>query len=165
MNVQVLDRPGNRAANTTRTAIADGDIHPSPKSWEKEVYPFLEARWQRHMQTYGMRYRQGFISGPPYPKGQPDAARRDAFPPNGGRAGSDLDFMSKEIQDQLAVEWGKFTPGDYQHTALEKIFVGGDAANRVADAISAIEDGHHAARGIDRFLNPNGYTNTDQKVN
>ena len=79
--------------------------------------------------------------------------------------GSDLDFMSKEIQDQLAVEWGKFTPGDYQHTPLEKVFVGGDAANRVADAISAIEDGHHAARGIDRFLNPDAYTNTDEKVN
>ncbi|MGB5440300.1 MAG: hypothetical protein WBN90_11710, partial [Gammaproteobacteria bacterium] len=79
--------------------------------------------------------------------------------------GSDLDFMTKEIQDQMAVEWGKFTPGDYQHTPLEKVFVGGDAANRVADAISAIEDGHHAARGIHRFLNPDAYTNTDEKVN
>ena len=78
--------------------------------------------------------------------------------------GSDLDFMSKEIQDQLAVEWGKFTPGEYQHTQLEKVFVGGDVANRVADAISAIEDGHHAARGIDRFLNPDAYTKTDQEV-
>ena len=77
--------------------------------------------------------------------------------------GSDLDFMSKEIQDQLAVEWGKFTPGEYQHTHLEKVFVGGDVANRVADAISAIEDGHHAARGIDRFLNPDAYPNTDHK--
>jgi glutamate synthase (NADPH/NADH) small chain len=79
--------------------------------------------------------------------------------------GSDLDFLSKEIQDQLAIEWGKFTPGDYQHTALQKVFVGGDVANRVADAISAIEDGHHAARGIDRFLNPDAYTTSDQKVN
>ena len=78
--------------------------------------------------------------------------------------GSDLDFLSKEIQDQLAVEWGKFTPGEYQYTQLEKVFVGGDVANRVADAISAIEDGHHAARGIERFLNPDAYTNEDQKV-
>jgi len=78
--------------------------------------------------------------------------------------GSDLDFLSKEIQDQLAIEWGKFTPGEYQHTPLQKLFVGGDVANRVADAISAIEDGHHAARGIDRFLNPDTDTNADQKV-
>jgi glutamate synthase (NADPH/NADH) small chain len=79
--------------------------------------------------------------------------------------GSDLDFLSKEVQDQLAIEWGKFTPGEYQHTSLQKIFVGGDVANRVADAISAIEDGHHAARGIDRFLNPEAHTHPDQKVN
>jgi len=79
--------------------------------------------------------------------------------------GSDLDFLSREIQDQLAIEWGKFTPGEYQHTALQKVFVGGDVANRVADAISAIEDGHHAARGIDRFLNPDAYPNADQQVN
>jgi NADPH-dependent glutamate synthase beta subunit-like oxidoreductase len=79
--------------------------------------------------------------------------------------GSDLDFLSKEVQDQLAIEWGKFTPGEYQHTSLQKVFVGGDVANRVADAISAIEDGHHAARGIDRFLKPERYTPPDQKVN
>jgi glutamate synthase (NADPH/NADH) small chain len=81
--------------------------------------------------------------------------------------GSNLDFLSKGIQDQLAIEWGKFTPGEYQHTGLEKVFVGGDVANRTADAISAIEDGHHAARGIDRFLNPGAYTDTqaDNGVN
>lgn len=71
--------------------------------------------------------------------------------------GSDLDFLSKEIREQLAIEWGKFSPAEYQHTPLEKLFVGGDVANRVGDAISAIEDGHHAARGIDRFLNPATY--------
>jgi len=66
--------------------------------------------------------------------------------------GSDLDFMSKEQQEQLEVKWGKFAAGDYQATRMRKIFVGGDVANSTADAISAIEDGHHAARGIDRFL-------------
>jgi glutamate synthase (NADPH/NADH) small chain len=75
--------------------------------------------------------------------------------------GSELDFLSKEVQDQLAIEWGKFTPGEYQHTPLQKVFVGGDVANRVADAISAIEDGHHAARGIERFLNPDAYKKSE----
>ncbi len=71
--------------------------------------------------------------------------------------GSNLDFITPEIQEELAIEWGKFTPGDYQRSELEKIFVGGDVANRTADAISAIEDGHHAARGIDRLLNSDAY--------
>jgi glutamate synthase (NADPH/NADH) small chain len=66
--------------------------------------------------------------------------------------GSDLDFISKEDQEHLEVKWGKFIAGDYQTTRMQKIFVGGDVANRAADAISAIEDGHHAARGIDRFF-------------
>jgi glutamate synthase (NADPH) small chain len=83
--------------------------------------------------------------------------------------GSNLDYIPKELQDQLAVEWGKFTPGEYQHTTLEKVFVGGDFANRTADAISAIEDGHHAARGINRFLNPDAFAEveaeTGQQIN
>jgi len=75
--------------------------------------------------------------------------------------GSNLDYLSKDMQEQLAVEWGKFKPVEYQHTTLEKVFVGGDFANGTADAISAIEDGHHAARGIDRFLNPEKYINAE----
>jgi glutamate synthase (NADPH/NADH) small chain len=66
--------------------------------------------------------------------------------------GSDLDFISRDDQEQLEVKWGKFIAGDYQATRMQKLFVGGDVANRTADAISAIEDGHHAARGIVRFL-------------
>jgi len=77
--------------------------------------------------------------------------------------GSNLDYLSKELQDQLAIEWGRFTPVEYQHTTLEKVFVGGDFANRTADAISAIEDGHHAARGINRFLNPDLYIEAERQ--
>jgi len=71
--------------------------------------------------------------------------------------GSNLDYLTKKVQEDLHIEWGRFKPGDYQRTDLGKVFVGGDVANSVADAISAIEDGHHAARGIDRFLNPQAY--------
>ena len=66
--------------------------------------------------------------------------------------GSNLEFIPADIAEQLEIKWGKFIPGDYQQMALDKLFVGGDVANATADAISAIEDGHHAARGIHRFL-------------
>jgi glutamate synthase (NADPH/NADH) small chain len=66
--------------------------------------------------------------------------------------GSNLDYIPTGLADQLEIKWGKFIPGDYQQMALDKLFVGGDVANPTADAISAIEDGHHAARGIHRFL-------------
>ena len=66
--------------------------------------------------------------------------------------GSNLDYIPAGIADQLQIKWGKFIPGDYQQMVVQKLFVGGDVANATADAISAIEDGHHAARGIHRFL-------------
>ena len=68
-----------------------------------------------------------------------------------GQAG-DLGFIPTDMQERINMKWGKFIPGDYQQTTLAKLFVGGDIANNTADAISAIEDGHHAARGIERFL-------------
>ncbi len=68
-----------------------------------------------------------------------------------GQAG-DLGFIPTDMQERINMKWGKFVPGDYQQTTLAKLFVGGDIANNTADAISAIEDGHHAARGIERFL-------------
>ncbi len=66
--------------------------------------------------------------------------------------GGQIDFIPAEFRDRIEFKWNKFVPGDYQQTGLEKLFVGGDIANSRADAISAIEDGHHAARGIHRFL-------------
>lgn len=108
MNVQVLDRKTADAKATL--AIADCDIHPSPKALATGVYPFLEPRWQRHMETYGLLYRQGFSTGPAYPKGQPDAARRDAYPPDGGRPGSDLDFMRAQHLDPNNVRLGILNP-------------------------------------------------------
>ena len=52
MNVQVAVREAGRQG--TAVAIADCDIHPYPKS-PKELYPFLERRWRRHLETYGLR--------------------------------------------------------------------------------------------------------------
>ncbi len=108
MNVQVKVRP--ELVTPQKIAIADCDIHPYPKSFPKEVYPFLEKRWQHHMETYGILPRQGYQSGPAYPKGQPDASRRDAYPPGGGKPGSDLDFMRKQHLDPNNVELGILNP-------------------------------------------------------
>ena len=69
-----------------KLAIADCDIHPAPKSVPVEIYPYLSKRWQDYMETYGIIYRQGFPTGPAFPKGQPNAARRDGYPPGGGEA-------------------------------------------------------------------------------
>ena len=107
---QVLDRTeADRLAKNT-LAIADCDVHVVPGDMKRELFPFLEKRWQDYLATYGTRPRQGFAGGPAYPKGQPDAARRDAYPPNGGKPGSNLEFMRSHHLDPLNVQMAVLNP-------------------------------------------------------
>ena len=80
MNVQVSARP--LVTNASRLATADCDIHPQ-RSDDKVLHPYLEKRWLEHMQMFGARPRQAYQAGPAYPKGQPNASRRDAWPRRG----------------------------------------------------------------------------------
>jgi len=77
MNVQFRNRPEPGASVGVKTAIADGDIHPA-RATNAELYPYLAKRWHAHLETYGKHPYQGMMEGPPYPKAQPNASRRDA---------------------------------------------------------------------------------------
>src|SRR5437763_16519673 len=50
------------------------------------------------------------MEGPPYPKAQPNASRRDAYPPEGGNQGSSLSFMQKQHLDPNNVVLGVLNP-------------------------------------------------------
>ena len=56
-----------------------------------------------------MRYRQPWEKGSAYPKGQPQACRRDAWP-NGDNPGSDLAFMAEQHLDPNNVALGILNP-------------------------------------------------------
>jgi predicted TIM-barrel fold metal-dependent hydrolase len=103
MNVQV--KPSGTAGRTARTAVADCDIHPTVDGY-KDLYPYLEKRWQDHLAVYGAKVRHGYQRGAAYPKGQPNAARRDAWPEGGGAPGSRLDLMQTQHLDANNVEFG-----------------------------------------------------------
>jgi len=109
MNMQF--RPGEQqnADAVVKPAIADCDIHPTFRE-PKDLYPFLEKRWQTHWETYGLHLYQGMMGGPAYPKAQPNASRRDAMPPEGGRQGSSLSFMQKQHLDPNNVALGILCP-------------------------------------------------------
>jgi len=64
----------------------------------------------------------------------------------------DYDFIDKEYAEQIKIERGRFVVDENQQTTLPKLFAGGDAANRTADAISAIADGFRACKAIDKML-------------
>ncbi|WP_342360765.1 amidohydrolase family protein [Terrarubrum flagellatum] len=124
MNMNVA--PGRVEAETRNVRlIADCDIHPTPNT-TRDLYPWLDQRWRTHIETFGALRRQGVQQGPAYPKSQPDAARRDAWP-EGGRPGSRLDFMQKQHLDANRVALGVLTtisphPGAYQNPEMSAAF-------------------------------------------
>ncbi len=118
MNVHSTPKANAELTGKTKLRVADCDIHPLPNTL-KDLYPFLEKRWRDHLESFGARRRQGIYQGPIYPKGQPEAARRDAWP-SGGRPGSSLELMRRQHLDANNVELGILTviaphPGNYQN--------------------------------------------------
>ena len=91
MNIEVRQpsaAPRRASASSTATFIRENSLD--------DLRPYLSNRWWDHLQTYGQRQRHGYVKGYPYPKSQPLACRRDAWPPGGGLPASDLDFMREQ---------------------------------------------------------------------
>ena len=76
----------------SKLSIIDCDIHP--KSAIEDLRPYLSNHWWHYLQTYGVRQRHGYVRGYPFPKAQPQAARRDSWPPDGGQPASNLGLQS-----------------------------------------------------------------------
>src|SRR2546429_98213 len=100
MNIEVRQK--------TRYGIVDCDIHP--KLLLEDYHRHLSNQWWSHLQTYGLRPRHGYTKAYPMPKITPQAARRDAWPPNGGMPGSDLGFMREQLLDLYDMDYGILNP-------------------------------------------------------
>src|SRR5262245_29362520 len=92
----------------SRLKIIDGDVHPALRT-PAELKPYLSQRWWEHFQTWGGRRRSG-MSYEPYPKSQPRASRRDAWPEEGGAPGSSLRLMREQYLDAYGIEYGLLGP-------------------------------------------------------
>lgn len=70
-----------------------------------------------------------------------------------GAIGQQGDYSFLEsYAEKIKEERGRFVVNEMQQTTDPKVFAGGDAVNRTADAISAIADGFRAVKGIEEFL-------------
>lgn len=87
-------------ARRTRKPIIDCDIHNTYTA--ETLAPYLPAEWRRYQDMFGARGHGGSI----YPKGSPNAARLDAWPPSGRPPGGDLGFMQEQLLDPLDIEYG-----------------------------------------------------------
>ncbi|RLD40627.1 MAG: oxidoreductase [Bacteroidetes bacterium] len=65
---------------------------------------------------------------------------------------ADYSFFPEEYRNNVEIERGRMVVNDDMQTTDPKIFAGGDAVNRVADAISAIADGYNAVKAIEKFI-------------
>jgi len=106
MNVALLDHPASQAV---AQGVIDCDVHQAPRSLA-DLRPYLSERWWRHLEMWGLRRRLGPAVGPAYPKGQPGAMRRDAWPEGGGGAGSDLGLMQRQHLDPNHVAFAILNP-------------------------------------------------------
>src|SRR3982074_2294144 len=109
MNIQFRSSAEPALSVGVKSAIADCDIHPA-RATATELYPSLAKRRHDHLETYGKHPYQGMMEGPPYPKAQPNASRRDAYPPEGGPQGSSLSFMQQQPLDPNNVALGVLNP-------------------------------------------------------
>jgi uncharacterized protein len=128
MNIALSPAPRPVSSTASSMAIADCDIHPTPNSF-RDLYPFLEMRWQRHLERFGPLRRHGCLTGSAYPKGTPGANRRDAHPPNGAKPGGDLGFMRAQHLDPNNVQLGILNmisphPGGIQNPDLSAALCG-----------------------------------------
>ena len=66
--------------------------------------------------------------------------------------GSEYSYLPEEGYDGVEIKRYAVDVDHMARTGNAKIFAGGDIANSVKDAVSAIADGHAAALGIDKYL-------------
>jgi predicted TIM-barrel fold metal-dependent hydrolase len=107
MSMEVLERPARQQA---KAGIVDCDIHPTSNRLTA-LYPFLDVRWQRHLEQFGTALPQAFAAAMAYPRwGRDGGNRLDSHPPGGGLPGSDLAFMQAQHLDPNGVDYGVLQP-------------------------------------------------------
>ncbi|MFC7397203.1 amidohydrolase family protein [Chelatococcus sp. GCM10030263] len=109
MNTHATVKAKGASNPGSRLPCADCDIHPNANGY-RDLYPYLDKHWQTHLETYGAKVRHGYQRGAAYPKGQPNAMRRDAWPEDGGLPGSKLELLRSQHLDANRVELGILNP-------------------------------------------------------
>ena len=86
-------------------ALIDCDVHNYPNTID-ELLPYLSRHWRSYIAQSGFKGPPG----PRYPKGFEFAARRDAWPPGGGKPGSDPQFSRRQLLDRWEMDYAVLNP-------------------------------------------------------
>jgi predicted TIM-barrel fold metal-dependent hydrolase len=100
-------RAATPTLSRTRPPTVDCDIHNAIPS-EAALLPYLPDQWRAYAERFGLQsYGYG---GASYPRASPNAARADAWPPNGKPPGSDLPFLREQLLDMWGIQVGILNP-------------------------------------------------------
>lgn len=94
-----------RTRERIRSPLVDCDVHIQPAA-RSDLGAYMPEHWQHHLHLFGQRGR----SGAHYPRANADAARTDAWPPNGKPPGSDLDFLRQQLLDGWNIDFAVLNP-------------------------------------------------------
>lgn len=88
----------------TKPAIIDCDVHAYLN--EGDLERFLSPFWRQFFADHGKRS----YDGSHYPRANPQAARLDAWPPDGSFPGGSLSFTQEQLIDAYDLEYAILTP-------------------------------------------------------
>jgi predicted TIM-barrel fold metal-dependent hydrolase len=92
---------GPEAATPARTSIIDTDVHVFPRH-EEEITGRMDQPWRDRYTKMG---RPFYMPVPPI-----TGNRIDSTPPGGGAAGSDPDFLRKQLIDEYGISYAILLP-------------------------------------------------------
>ena len=118
-------REHNGSAKPRSTGYIDCDAHNYPESISV-LLPFMAPRWRSFVEH--IEYPGPLANL--YPKVHANAARRDAYPPGGGKPGSDPQFAAHQLLDTWGLTYAVLNPL-YAHSQVRNLHLGTELARAV----------------------------------
>ena len=97
--------PTREAESAAALTFIDADVHNYPHAME-DLLPFLSSRWKAYIEQSGMPLPGVSL----YPKVYEVAARRDAWPPDGRKPGTNPEFSRKQLIERWKIDFAILNP-------------------------------------------------------
>jgi len=99
-----MEVEGQREGYDIATGVIDTDIHEQlPSAYD--LLPYLPPQWHRYITDFG--WKETMVATGPYVVPTPGGTfRKDAYPANGAKAGSDLGLLRAQLLDHYNITVG-----------------------------------------------------------
>ena len=116
---------GSESPGPRTTGYIDCDVHNYPASMEV-LLPYLPQRWRSFVEHIGYEGPASNL----YPKVFANAARRDSYPPGGGKPGTDPGFAAEQLLDTWGFSYAILNPL-YAQSLVRNVHLGNELMRAV----------------------------------